>query len=76
MEGGAVEAARVLANLWSGRGQDLAAGRQKHEVISALDEVGIRMHLKIVANHRAIPGVRRLAIVFHAPQLNRYVYLA
>src|SRR5271155_52663 len=67
MKGGAIEAGRVLTNLRSGRGKGVAAGRQKHEMIGALDEVGIRMHFEIVADHRAIPGVRSLAIVFHVP---------
>ena len=76
MKGGAIESGRILTNLRSGGGEGVAAGRQKHEMIGALDEVGIRMHLEIVADQRAIPGVRRLAIVFHVPQLNGYADIA
>jgi hypothetical protein len=47
MEGSAVKADRVMADLRSSSVQGLAAGRQKHKVIGALNEVRIGITLRL-----------------------------
>src|SRR5215471_3236914 len=67
VEGHAVDARSIAADLRREPGERLAARREKHEMIGALDDAVLHRLREFLSDDRGVPGVWRHSIVFRTP---------